>query len=220
MPLKLIIFDCDGVLIDSEIIACRITAEELTRHGFLFTQEEIADRFLGIPSAPMYATIEKEYGRTVPDDLRSRVRSRIRQLVADELEAVPGVHETLDRISHNVCVASSSGLDYLKIALSRVLLYDRLSPHIFSAQQVARGKPAPDLFLYAAREMGVANEDCLVIEDSIAGVTAGLAAGMRVFGFAGGSHCPRGHGDRLCAHGAERTIDVMTDLPGIIDELN
>ncbi len=220
MPLKLIIFDCDGVLIDSEIIACRITAEELTRHGFLFTQEEIAERFLGIPSAPMYATIEKEVGRTVPDDLRSRVRSRIRQLVADELEAVPGVHETLDKISHDVCVASSSGLDYLKIALSRVVLYDRLSPHIFSAQQVARGKPAPDLFLYAAREMGVANEDCLVIEDSIAGVTAGLTAGMRVIGFAGGSHCLRGHGDRLCAHGAERTIDVMTDLPGIIDELN
>ncbi|MDP6706922.1 MAG: HAD-IA family hydrolase [Alphaproteobacteria bacterium] len=203
MAVELIIFDCDGVLIDSEVLACRIEAEELTRAGYQITVDEVATRFTGIPSAAMYEILGREQGRPVSAELAHRTRMRIHEAVATEVEAVPGVHEVLQDISHDVCVASTSSLEYLAIALGRVDLHDRFAPNIFSGQQVERGKPAPDLFLFAAAEMGTAPEHCLVIEDSIAGVT-------------GGGHSVDGHGRRLADAGAEQVFDDMTHLPSLL----
>ncbi len=218
MTVELIIFDCDGVLIDSEVIACRIEAEELGRAGYPVTVDEIASRFTGIPSAAMYETIGREHDRPVPVELGGRIRALIHEAVANELEAVPGVHDTLAAISHEVCVASTSSLDYLAIALGRVALHDRFAPNIFSGQQVKRPKSAPDLFLFAASEMGVGPERCLVIEDSVAGVTGGRDAGMRVLGFTGGGHCVDGHAARLTDAGAERVFDDMSRLPTMLSD--
>jgi HAD superfamily hydrolase (TIGR01509 family) len=197
------------VLIDSEIIVCRIEAEELARIGYPYDAAEIARRYLGIPGAATYAMMEAHIGIPVPEDVRQRVRTRIREAIVTELRAVAGVHEAVSAVPHPVCVASSSGLDYLEQALGLVRLWPHFHPHVFSAQQVKRGKPAPDLFLFAAERMGAAPEACLVIEDSAAGVEAGVAAGMRVLGFTGGGHCPPGHDVRLRAAGAH---DVFADM--------
>lgn len=219
MAIGLIIFDCDGVLIDSEIIACRIEAEELARHGFPYDEEELAGRFCGIPVPAMYAMMEAETGLAVPEELRLTIRQRIHQAIARDLAAVPGVHEALASIREPACVASSSGLDYLEKALTLVDLYDRFHPHVFSAQQVAHGKPAPDLFLYAASRLGIDPSDCLVVEDSVAGVQAGRAAGMRVLGFTGGGHCREGHAERLTSAGAQAVLAEMSGLSALLRSL-
>jgi len=219
MPFELVIFDCDGVLIDSEIIAIRLEAEELRALGYGYDEAEIARRFSGIPGAAMYAMMEAETGIPIPPEVRRRVSRRMREAIVTELDAVPGVPEALERIDRPVCVASSSGLDYLRQALGLVGLWPRFHPNVFSAQQVARGKPAPDLFLFAAERMGAAPETCLVIEDSAAGVRAGIAAGMQVIGFHGGGHCPPGHGERLIAEGARLTLSEMRLLPELLRRL-
>ncbi len=218
MAVKLVIFDCDGVLIDSEVIACRVAAEELSRNGFPITWREMVERYSGIPTAPTYAMIGEAEGRPVPEDLQQLIRRRIRQEVRTSLAPIPGVHGTLEVLEVPVCVASSAGLEYLGIALEKVDLYRFFEPHVFSAEQVERGKPAPDIFLHAAAEMGVAPADCLVIEDSVAGVTAARAAAMRVFGFAGASHCGPEHGTALSESGAELVFGEMTELPSLIAE--
>ncbi len=213
----LVVFDCDGVLIDSEIIACRVDAEELNRVGFPITVEEVAERFCGVVAKEMYAIVEEEHGRPLPNGFQDRVHRLIHEAFETELKPIGGVHETLDRIQGPVCVASSSGPEWLERSLTITALHDRFAPHVFSAHFVARGKPAPDIFLYAAAQMGgVDPADCVVIEDSISGVRAGVAAGMRVLGFTGGGHCAPGHGDRLRAQGAELVFDDMTALPDIL----
>jgi len=218
MALKLIIFDCDGVLVDSEVIACRIEAEELARNGFPYGEEEIARRFCGIPVPAMYAMMEAETGLPVPDDLRGLIRERVREAIGTELAAIPGVHEALAGVRQPVCVASSSSLDYLARVLGQVGLHQRFHPHVFSAQQVAQGKPAPDLFLFAASRMEVSPSECLVIEDSVAGVQAARAAGMRAFGFTGGGHCRSGHAARLSAEGAEQIQAEMAGLSALLTD--
>jgi HAD superfamily hydrolase (TIGR01509 family) len=216
MPFELVIFDCDGVLIDSEVIVCRIEAEELRAIGYSYNAAAIVRRFSGIPSAAMYEMMEAESGIPIPSEVRQRVRGRIREAMETELAVIPGAREALAGIAGPVCVASSSGLDYLEWALGLVGLWRRFHPHVFSAQQVARGKPAPDLFLHAAERMRVRPEACVVVEDSPAGVRAGLAAGMRVIGFAGGSHCPGGHGRRLMDEGALQTLWSLRLLPAFL----
>ena len=128
------------------------------------------------------------------------------------MQAVPGVTAILDSLACRFCIASSGRPDRLKHALSLVGLYDRFHPHIFSATEVPRGKPAPDLFLHAARQMGVAPARCVVIEDSVPGVTAAVAAGMTVIGFTGASHCRPGDAARLSAHRAIEVVDDMAQL--------
>jgi len=129
-----------------------------------------------------------------------------------ELQAIPSIVEVLDSLICRICVASSGRPERLKHALSLVGLYDRFHPHIFSAVEVARGKPAPDLFLHAAARMGTAPERCVVVEDSVPGVIAGVAAGMSVIGFVGASHCRPDEAARLAAHGGAPVIDNMTKL--------
>ena len=213
----LIIFDCDGVLIDSELIACQVDAACLTEIGWPHTVEDILDRYVGRSAAAMLADIEARTGRRLPDGFPEMLRRRLAASFERDLTAIPGVAAVLDRLRCRFCVASSSAPERLRHSLSLVGLYDRFAPHIFSATEVRRGKPAPDLFLHAAERMGVAPSRCLVIEDSLAGVEAARAAGMPVLGFIGGGHCRPGHAQRLRQAGASTIFAEMVELAGLIE---
>jgi HAD superfamily hydrolase (TIGR01509 family) len=212
----LIIFDCDGVLVDSEVISCRAHAETLTRHGYPITADQVFDRFLGQSMRKATLEIEAELGRSLPEDFQTQVYAEIFRLFAASLVATPHIEEALAAIITPVCVASSGPPEKISTSLNHVGLYGRFAPHIFSAVQVSNGKPAPDLFLFAARQMKTMPERCLVIEDSVAGVTAAQAAGMVVFGYHGGSHCRPDTADTLRAAGAAVTFDDMRQLPDLI----
>lgn len=207
-----VIFDCDGVLIDSERVACEIDARELTAHGIAVTPAVLSARFSGIAYRDMYRILEAETGVRLPDGYGARVHALV--VAACEAEgpalAIPGIHALVDLLSDRVRgVASSSGPEYLRRILASVDLWRRFAPHVYSAVEVERGKPAPDLFLHAAARMGVAPRDCVVIEDSVAGVRAARAAGMAVLGFCGGGHCDLAHRARLATAGADVVFDTM-----------
>jgi HAD superfamily hydrolase (TIGR01509 family) len=213
----LIIFDCDGVLVDSEVLSARIEAEALGAAGIRVSAEEMLERFTGITSREAYAILEAEQRIRLPAGFGERALERLHAAFERELEAVGGIAEALAAIDLPVCVASSSEPVRIERSLRIVGLHARFAPHLFSAAMVARGKPAPDLLLYAAERMGVAPADCVVIEDSVPGVRAGIAAGMRVIGFAGGSHCGPGHGDRLRGAGAAIVLADMAGLQRSLD---
>jgi HAD superfamily hydrolase (TIGR01509 family) len=215
----LIIFDCDGVLVDSEVISCRAHAETLTRHGYPITADQVFDRFLGRSMRKAALEIEAELGRPLPEDFQTQVYAEIFRLFAASLEATPHIEEALAAIMMPLSVASSGPPEKISTSLNHVGLYDRFAPHIFSAVQVSNGKPAPDLFLFAAEQMKVPPARCLVVEDSVAGVTGALAAGMMVFGFHGGSHCRPDTAKTLRAAGAAVTFDDMRQLPDLIGRI-
>jgi HAD superfamily hydrolase (TIGR01509 family) len=215
----LIIFDCDGVLVDSEVISCRAHAETLSRHGYPITPEEVLARFLGVSDREARQAIEAELGRELPGDFESQVKQATLQFYAGDLRAIAHVGEAIAAIGLPKCVASSGTPEKIHHGLTCAGLYDLLAPHIFSATQVKRGKPAPDLFLFAAEQMRASPERCLVIEDSIPGITGALAAGMTVLGFHGGSHCRPGYGDKLRAAGAIATFEDMRELPDMIGRI-
>ena len=216
MNLDLIIFDCDGVLVDSEVISCHAHAQTLTKHGYPITEAQVLERFLGRSMRHSIGEVEAELGRRLPDDFHSQVYSEIFRLFAISLQATPHMAETLARITAPVCVASSGPPEKISTSLNHVGLYERFAPHIFSAVQVRHGKPAPDLFLFAAEQMRATPARCLVIEDSLAGIEGAHAAGMTVLGFHGGSHCGPGYGERLRAAGATAVFDDMRELPDLM----
>jgi HAD superfamily hydrolase (TIGR01509 family) len=215
----LIIFDCDGVLVDSEVISCRAHAETLTRHGYPITADQVLNRFLGVSDREARLMIENEISRKLPNDFESQVKQATLQFYADDLRAISYVGEAIAAIGLPKCVASSGTPEKIRHGLTCAGLYDQLAPHIFSASEVKRGKPAPDLFLFAAEQMQAAPARCLVIEDSIPGVTGAVAAGMTVLGFHGGSHCRPGYGDTLRAAGAIMTFEDMRQLPDLIGQI-
>ena len=216
----LIIFDCDGVLVDSEVISCRVHADVLSRHGYAITAEEIHRRFLGRTAQDAAAEIERELGRKLAEiETELDRRTTLLAALADTVEAIPHLHDALDAIDISKCVASSAAHDKIFTTLSRTRLYERFAPNIFSGTQVSRGKPAPDLFLFAAAQMATPPRQCLVIEDSVPGVTGARAAGMTVLGFHGGSHCRPGDDGALRAAGAAATFDDMRRLPGLIGQI-
>ncbi len=180
----LVIFDCDGVLVDSERLAVRTEAEILSDLGWPLSEAEIIERFVGRSAAHMHQEIERHLGRRV--DWDSEFESRYRDVFERELVPVPGVIEALTQITTPVCVASSGSRERMRFTLGKTGLFDQFEGRIFSVDEVAHGKPAPDVFLFAAERMGVSPDRCAVIEDSVSGVTAGLAAGMAVFAFVGG----------------------------------
>jgi len=213
---ELVIFDCDGVLVDSEVISCRAHAETLTRHGYPITSEQVLTRFLGVSDREARQAIETELGHKLPDDFEQQVKTATLRSYADDLRLIPNIDTAIAGIDLPKCVASSGTPEKIRHGLTCAGLYDLLAPHIFSASQVKRGKPAPDLFLFAAGQMRASPERCVVIEDSIPGITGALAAGMTVLGFYGGSHCRPGYADTLRAAGAALTFDDMRQLPGLI----
>jgi HAD superfamily hydrolase (TIGR01509 family) len=212
----LIIFDCDGVLVDSEAISCRAHAEVLSRHGYPITPEQVFDRFLGRSTRQANIEVEAELGRALPDDFHVQLQDEQFRSFEADLQAVPHIHAALDAILQPVCVASSGSQQRMRLTLGRTRLYDRFAPNIFSSSQVVNGKPAPDLFLFAAGQMNAAPERCIVVEDSVAGISGAVAARMTVLGFYGGSHCRSGHGESLRAVGAAETFDDMRQLPDLI----
>lgn len=207
----LIIFDCDGVLIDSEPLAVRVGTRVLNHAGFPVTEQEI-NGYVGVSAPAMYADLEQKYKKTVPPNVQERWTTEIIATFHEELKAIDGIHAFIDRLSIPACVASNSPVAYLDIALGIVGLTDYFAEAIFSAEMVVKGKPAPDLFLHAAKEMGASPADCLVVEDSVNGVNAAVAANIPVLGFIGGGHCKPGDGEKLLAAGAERVFAAMNEI--------
>ncbi len=210
--MDLIIFDCDGVLVDSEIVSFEAEADMFAEIGIALTAHDLLARFLGTSSASMFAIIEREHGIKLPEDFAERAAQRTLEAFDRKLRPIPGIAELLANLPTRKCVASSSEPPRIRHSLTLAGILHHFDPNIFSATQVKRGKPAPDLFLLAAESMGVPPERCLVIEDSVAGVTAARAAGMTVLGFTGGSHCLGGHAGRLHAAGARDVFASMTEI--------
>jgi HAD superfamily hydrolase (TIGR01509 family) len=180
----LVIFDCDGVLVDSERLAVRTEAEVLSALGWPLSESEIIERFVGRSAAYMHQEIERELGR--PVDWDSEFENRYRAVFERELVPVAGIVDALERITVPTCVASSASLDKMRFTLGLTGLLGRFGDRLFCADEVEHSKPAPDVFLHAARRMGAPPGRCAVIEDSVSGVAAAVAAKMRVFAYAGG----------------------------------
>lgn len=184
----LVIFDCDGVVVDSEPVAIAALAEFLQGMGLPVGEAYVYRQFLGRSWTTVLARLAEDYGLHLSDVEVAAYRDLLLERFRTSVEPMPGVVEAVAGLDRPLCVASSSTPERLTVALEKAGLRERFSPHIFSAALVQRGKPAPDLFLYAANAMGFAPADCIVIEDSPAGIEAGIAAGMTVAAFLGGSH--------------------------------
>jgi HAD superfamily hydrolase (TIGR01509 family) len=209
----LIIFDCDGVVVDSEILSCGCLLTLLHQHEIAVDLPEIYQRFLG----RSFQAVEEQFavwrGRRIPEDFRDRLEAAIRVSFSASLHAMPGILDLLRALPTRFCLASSSGIERIRLSLALTGLTELFAGRVFNAEMVQHGKPAPDLFLHAAAAMDVAPSRALVIEDSVSGVAAGVAAGMTVWGFTGGSHYAGRDGAKLLgASGAVRTFDKMADL--------
>lgn len=219
----LIIFDCDGVLVDSEPIALAVLQEMLEAEGLELPLDEVADRFLGRSLSVVTSVLDHEFSLQLGDDFYKRMRKRLFERFEANLVSVSGIEGTLDALSaagFSFCVASSSLPDRIEKSLSITRLIDRFSPRIFSASMVPRGKPAPDLFFYAAAALGFSPERCLVVEDSPAGIEAARAAGMHVFAFTGGSHTSgEGYMNAMRALEPDARFDAMGELLQLVDQV-
>jgi len=212
-PVELVIFDCDGVLIDSERLAVKVDVQVLRELGWPLTEAEVIERFVGRSDRDARADIEAHLGHKLPDGFDTAVEHRYREAFANALTPVDGVLEALDRIALPMCVASSGTHDHMRYTLGLTGLYERFAGRIFSAEDVVNGKPAPDLFLHAAEQMGAEPEGCVVIEDSRHGVQAARAACMRVLAFAGGLSAAE------ALEGPDTIVfDDMRDLPNLLDQ--
>lgn len=185
MSPRLVIFDCDGVLVDSEPIAVRLHAAILAELGWPISQTEIARRFVGRSHEYMASAVRRRLGDRA-GEWEDRFQARLYEAFDNELKPVDGVLEALDRLPLPSCVASSGSHAKIRYTLQRCGLYDRFAGRIFSRHDVTHGKPAPDLFLYAAEQMGVEPGACAVVEDTEHGVQAARAAGMFCLAYAGG----------------------------------
>ena len=215
----LLIFDCDGVVVDSMHLHTEVESEAFRSIGIEVTPKELALRFAGVGDAEVHRVLSEESGRAIPPDIALRIERRKKEVFAERLKPVAGIRDALKRIDGRPrCLASGTGTDLLYYLLGIAGLYEEFAPHIYSSEMVLRGKPFPDLFLHAAKERGHAAETCLVIEDGVPGVQAGRAAGMRVLGFVGGSHCDEGHKDRLMSAGAALVFSDMLELPSLIEK--
>ncbi|MFB7344102.1 HAD family hydrolase [Streptomyces hydrogenans] len=185
-PVELVIFDCDGVLVDSERLYCRVDREVFAELGAEFTEAELVEHFVGSPHEIWTALVEERRGRPLEPGWQEPYRVRYETVLDAELTEVEGVADVLDALAVPYCLASNGSHAEIRRNLTRTGLLDRFDGRIFSARDVARGKPAPDLFLHAAATAGVPPERCAVVEDSPYGVRAARAAGMRAYGYAGG----------------------------------
>ncbi len=213
---SLVIFDCDGVLVDTEHVANELLVRVLAEDGFHVTHQESRKLFVGRSIDSIVRHVEESIGRTLRSDWASHVREEtLKAFTEGEIKAIAGVdmviHQFVER-GVSCCVASSGSLEKMRFTLAATNLLPLLKNVLFSAEQVEHGKPAPDLFLHAAREMGHAPDTCVVIEDSVPGVQAARAANMRVLGYAGDPHTDA---DGLAQAGAEVFRD-MRELPRLL----
>ena len=209
---ELVIFDSDGVLIDSERLAVKVDVELLRELGWPLSEAEVIERFVGRSDRDTQAAVEAHLGRKLRADWDEHVQSLYREVFADVLAPVAGVVDALERVTIPSCVASSGTHEYLRYTLQLTGLYERFAGRIFSVEDVTRGKPAPDLFLHAAARMGAEPACCVVVEDSRSGVEAARAAGMRVLAFAGGLTPAE-----LLEGPATILFKDMAELPALLD---
>ena len=203
LPPELIILDFDGVVADSELLSNTTLAEYLTSEGLPTSVEQAMARYMGRRWADCEARIAEDFGRPLRADFQEHYRAFESGRIRRDVQAIPGVADFLAAQSQlKFCVASSSNISWLDHGVDKFGLRAHLGTHLFSATEVANGKPAPDIFLYAANRMGVAPHNCVVIEDSAAGVQGAIAANMTAIGFLGGAHIRPGHGEKLTAAGA------------------
>ena len=213
MTPALVIFDCDGVLVDSEAIANRIMAEHITATGIPIAYEDCRARFVGGTLQRVMDTVEQWLGKPLPPGWKDDFEARRNEAFRRELKAVAGVEEVLQRLARvgtEICVASSGTIEKMELTLGLTGLKRYFGERLFSASMVAHGKPEPDIFLYAAEQMGYLPETCVVVEDSPTGVTAAVAAGMRVLAYAADTDA-----EILRAAGAHPFAE-MAELPGLL----
>ena len=215
-----IIFDCDGVLVDSEVLALEVEMKALAEIDLCYDGGDFRARFMGMSNTSFFDALEADHrvrhGRDLPEGFRQLCHARY-QAEWHRLTEVPGARAAVEKVSLPKAVASSSTRDALARKLKQTDLWSLFAPHVYSADHVARAKPAPDLFLYAAEALAIAPARCLVLEDSANGVAAARAAGMPVWGFAGGGHMDESCSACLLAAGAERLIpdwETAAELTG------
>ena len=211
-PFELVVFDCDGVLVDSEPVANRVFAEALCEIGLDLGYEQVSREFIGLTLTRCTEIIAERLGGPVPDRFLERLQSSTFDAFRQELHAVRGIERALDRIDLPTCVASSGEHEKMRLTLGLTGLLPRFSGRLYSATEVPRGKPWPDLFLHAAESMAASPSRCAVVEDSLPGVQAARAAGMQVFGYV-----ERSDPAALAAAGAV-VFDEMSALPGLLRE--
>ena len=211
----MVIFDCNGVLVDSEPLATAIVSQEFMRAGFPLTSDIVARYFTGRRPADMFAEVEIAAGRKLPPDFAATVASATLGRFRAELRATKHAAYALSWLRGPKCVASSSSIDRIRVSLESTDLIRFFEPNLFSANEVRNGKPAPDLFLHAAGKMRVSPAECIVVEDS----PVGVAAGMTVIGFVGGSHAGGKLGNHLRATDASAVISDMRALKSTIIDL-
>ena len=209
---QLIIFDCDGVLVDSEPLAAKAYERVYDRHGMPGVGSEIISQCIGMKQADIIVRIRELTGHQFPDHADADIWAETKALFTEELAPTRGIAGFLDALKSDRCVASSSSVERIHHSLDVTGLADYFGDAVFSSSMVARGKPAPDIFLYAADRMGANPDDCVVIEDSPLGVQGAVAAGMTALGYTGGGHSYAGHGEKLVANGASAACSSWDEV--------
>src|SRR5262245_22743195 len=217
--MTLLIFDCDGVLVDSELLANEALAELISALGHPMTTQRALQIFSGLRLGDVLKSAEALLSFPIPADLGAAAGQRLLERFRRELQAVKGFREAIDMLPYPRCVASSSSRERLELSIEVTGLKKLFGDNVFSADQVEHGKPAPDLYLFAASSLGVTPANCIVIEDSTLGIQAAISAGMKTIGFAGASHATVELAQRLKEAGANIVIAAMSDLPAAIDRL-
>ena len=217
----LIIFDCDGVLVDSEIIAADVESKLLTEAGYPISVEEMAERFAGMTWKNILLQVEREASIPLSASLLDKSETLLDIRLERDVQPIAAVEFAVSRLSMKRCICSNSSSKRLDMMLGKVGLKPLFAPNIFSAKDLGpdRAKPKPDIYLHGAKQFRVEPSRCLVVEDSVHGVHAARAAGMRVIGFTGGKHTYPTHADRLTDAGAETVIARMTELPQMVEAL-
>jgi HAD superfamily hydrolase (TIGR01509 family) len=211
-----LIFDCNGVLVDSESIAATVASQELTRAGFKVSPEIVSRFFAGRRPSDMVADVEVATKRKLPADFADKLADVTMRRLRSEVRATPHMEYALTWLRGPKCVASSSPHGRVRVSLESTGLFRFFDPYVFSASDVPNGKPSPDLFLYAAQKMSVSPSQCIVVEDSPAGIAAATAAGMTSIGFIGGSHTGPNLGAYLTSAGARVVIADMRALKSTV----
>lgn len=220
--IKLVIFDMDGVLVESEKAYAQAHAEIYPRFGYNTTEEEHYKRWAGVRTKKKLEIIKQETGVDISyDEIYPLVCQRLEELLKESLDGTPFITESLSNLQLDRCVASASPVDRIKLALGQTdTLQHFKTESLFSSHMVKQGKPAPDTFLYAAEKMGYKPEECIVIEDSLAGIQAGKAAGMLTLGYIGGVHRDKDFTPQMLEAGADHVFEDMRELPELIKKLS
>ncbi len=218
----LIIFDCDGVLVDSEIVAARVEAELVSAAGYEITAEEISEAYAGLTFKDMLIRIEEKAAIPFQVSLIDQAEDLIDRRLAAEVRAIEGVHEAAASVAGHKCICSNSRTGRIELMLEKTRLMPYFAGRIFSSLETPTGKPkpAPDVFLHAAATLDADPANTFVIEDSVHGIAGAKAAGMRVIGFTGAAHSYPGHADALTEAGAETVIRRWADFPAVVAALS